>query len=259
MSCPEARRESSSAAAAPHARRLSRRGLLLGAAAASVLSLGRLGAAPIPAPAVPAPTSPDAFLAFFDKLALRSRRADGGDVPGWVRKWTGPVEVRVFGAETRRARLALVGALHVISRTTGLVFRIAPFNRGDARRRLDIHYLDHEEMVARYDGAIGNCATWGNGGRLHTGLIEISARYADCLHHELMHGLGFDNHWTGALATGALPSVLANRGTPARAKAFSVYDLAAIRLLYDPRLEPGTHRDHALPLARALVVGARLA
>jgi len=90
-------------------------------------------------------------------------------------------------------------------------------------------------------------------------VIEISQRYADCLHHELMHGLGFDNHWTGPMATEARPSVLAHRGAPARAQAFSTYDLAAIRLLYDPRLIPGTRRDRALARARALIAGAALA
>lgn len=258
MSGPDGSRGPLPVAPAAGARRLSRRGLLLGAAAATVLSLGRPGAAPIP-PAAPAQPPPDARLAFFDKLALRSRRADGGDVPGWIRKWTGPVAVRVFGVEPRRTRRALAAALHVISRETGLPFRIAPPGGGDPRRRLDIHYLDHEEMIARYGGAVGNCATWGNGGRLHTGVIEISRRYADCLHHELMHGLGFDNHWTGPLATGALPSVLAHRDTQARARVFSSHDLAAIRLLYDPRLVPGTRRDRALPLVRALIAGAALA
>lgn len=236
---------------------LSRRGLLLGAGAAAALSLrlpvrAAVGPAPARAPA-------DAWLAFFDKVALRRRREDGSDAPGWVRKWTGPVAVRVFGGVGRQAGPALADALAIVSRETGLAFRLVASARTPSGRRLDIRYLDHETMVARYGGAVGNCMTWGNGGRLHTGLIEISVRYPDCLHHELMHGLGFDNHWTGPRATAALPSVLAHRFTPARVDRFSALDRAAIRTLYDPRLAPGTPRAQALVVARALVGEAALA
>ncbi len=236
---------------------LSRRGLVLGAAAAAALSLRLPGLAA--ADPVPARVSTEDWLAFFDQVALRRRRADGSDAPGWVRKWTGPVAVRVFGAADDRRGPELAAALAAISRQTGLDFRLVSSEGPPMRRELRIRYLDHDEMMARYGGAVGNCMTWGNGGRLRAGVIEISARYPDCLHHELMHGLGFDNHWTGPRATAAMPSALAHRFTPARVSRFSVFDLAAIRTLYDPRLAPGTPRAQALAIARALAGGGALA
>ena len=69
----------------------------------------------------------------------------------------------------------------------------------------------------------------------------------------MMHAIGFDNHWTGELATPNRPSVLAMRYDPARTAAFSPWDLLAIRVLYDPRLKPGMDRRTAMALAHSII------
>ncbi|MFQ5784571.1 MAG: hypothetical protein ACE5H8_07075 [Alphaproteobacteria bacterium] len=202
--------------------------------------------------------APEEMLTFFDAVALTRRVAGGVATPGGVRRWAGPVAVHAYGAPGLRRLAGLRGLLARLSRWTGFDFDLAgnaADDGVDGGNTLNVYYLAHEEMMARYGGAVGQCATYGNGGRLHTGEIELSLRYTDCLRHELMHALGFDNHWSGPRATACMPSVLAHRYAAARAADFSPCDERAIRLLYDPRLAPGMPRETALPIAWHILEG----
>ncbi len=235
---------------------LARRPVLLGAA----LSLAALAIGPAPAASRPGPArrlDPDRSLAFFDAVALRLNNPCGPAKPRWVRKWTGPVWVRVTGNPGARRLAETRHILATLQGWTGVPFRLT--RRAVAGgNRTTIHFLDHAAMEARYGvgGPLCHCATYGNGGRLHTGIIEVSNPYASCLRHELMHGLGFDNHWTGPLAGAGMPSVLAGRGAEARSPDFSVWDEMAVRTLYDPRLIPGMPYDRALATARGILSGS---
>ena len=200
------------------------------------------------------PPSVAAMLEFFDTLALMSRNPDGPPRPGWVRKWTAPVAVRLYGRPEPRQLAEITAILSRLSAWTGLPFSLTGRHYGGANR-IDLHVRSHDEMVERHGtgGPLCETATYGFGGRLRTGTIEVSDRFIDCLPHEIMHALGFDNHWTGPRATADMPSTLALRNAPARARQFSQFDELAIRILYDRRLPPGLHRDSALPLAGPIV------
>ncbi len=234
-----------------HARRgIARRPLIVGAAAAAAAVAGAWLQAPPPVPRHRPPRN--AMLDFFDSLGLMRGTDHGPAEPGWVRKWTRPVAVRIHGEPAGPALDQLEDVLATLSRWTRLPFRAVGDDVYDDAR-IDVHFVTGGTMEERFDGPVCHCATYGNGGRLHTGVIEIAEGYTDCLRHEFMHAIGFDNHWVGPHATEDMPSVLAHRYSAARSDEFSLCDELAIRMLYDPQLAPGMPRIEALPIARDLV------
>ncbi len=238
------------------AMRVSRREWLVGAAAAAAGAI----LAPKPARALlpgGAPRQLDDVTRFFDLLALIDQEEDGAAAtPGWVRKWIRPVRVRLRGSVSARLAAELDSAMAPLSRWTGLPFRRAP-EHGPAEITIEVKSDQAQIEQFGAGGQVCTCATFGWGGRLHTGHIEISARHADCLRHELMHAIGFDNHWAGdggpRSAGGQVRTALAPRHSPHRADGFTRWDELVIRTLYDPRLEPRMPRARALPIAREIL------
>lgn len=241
--------------AAGRTRPVGRVGILLGVvalAATVVLGIPRTTSTAVPPPPVPGTAVPQPeAIAFFDKLALNRGTPGGGERAGYVRRFTVPVAIELSGNENSavRARAGRIAA--ELSELTGLEFYVGK-RRHWRHARLEIEVVDAAEMQRRYGGPVCFCRNWGNGGRLKRARIEVSSAYADCLSHEFMHAAGFDNHWTGRMATAERPSVLADRYHSARTMDFSDLDRLAIRALYDPRLRPGMSRRAALPLAAAI-------
>lgn len=198
---------------------------------------------------------PDELLAFFRAGALTRRRRNGrGTFPGWVRKWQAPVVVQMTGLAEPEYRQALAAVLDDVSTFSGVSFRLS-----DRKVRVDndvVVQVRSADSMTRWKGGRGvvcRTSTSGIGGAIQGGRVEVSDAFTDCLRHEFMHVLGFDNHWTGQMATSRLPSVLAPRWTPARAPRYSAPDETAIRLLYDSRLVPGTRREPAIAIAREIL------
>lgn len=178
----------------------------------------------------------------------------------WVRKWRSQVHILRTGAAPAGFDEALFAATLKLTRWTGLPFRVSHEGKSGATGLEDIVITvrPHQEIVRRY-GLGGNaCAatTFGWGGRLHTGHLDISDRHTDCLEHELMHALGFDAHWLGTEATRRIRTVLALRRSPDRTIEFSPWDELAIRTLYHPRLKPGMRRAVALPIALEIIAAS---
>ena len=116
-----------------------------------------------------------------------------------------------------------------------------------------VRYRRHGDMVGSSGGAVCRAATRGIDGTIHSGRVEISVLYLDCLRHELMHALGFDNHWPGPKSGVDASSSLAHRSSAERTKGYSEWDKMAIRMLYHPRLRPGTPRSAALTHAAEII------
>ena len=201
----------------------------------------------------PQPVGAEA-VRFFDKLALLRGDGRGSERPGHVRKFTRPVAIQLTGDNRAAFRDDVEKIAQQLSAWTGVSFYVAAAAKpGHGIVRVDV--LSHADMQRRYGvgGPVCFSRTWGYGGRLRHALIEVSEKFGDCLAHEFMHAVGFDNHWTGPPAMAGRPSVLALRHHPARTKDFSAWDRMAIRLLYDWRLPAGTPRNVALPIVEALV------
>ena len=221
-------------------------------AAAVTVSAFTMSHAPLTA-ILPPPVGAEA-VRFFDKLALLRGSGYGLEQPGHVRKFTRPVAIRLTGHDPAAFRGEVEKIAAQLSAWTGISFYVAAAAKpGHGVIQVDI--LTHADMQRRYGagGPVCFSRTWGYGGRLRHALIEVSEKFGDCLAHEFMHAVGFDNHWTGPPAMAGRPSVLALRHHPARTKDFSAWDRMAIRLLYDWRLPAGTPRSVALPIAEALM------
>lgn len=232
---------------------------MVGAVAAAAGAL----LAPTPARALLGPRPEnrlDAATRFFDLVALTNQEDGSRPTPGWVRKWIAPVRVRLQGVDSPRLAAELEAALVPLSRWTGLPMSLSSAI-GPADILIDIKPQASEIGQFGRGGQVCTCATYGWSGRLHTGRIEISQRHDDCLRHELMHALGFDNHWDGDALAGEsqdddpqrLRSALALRHSPYRASGFSRWDELAIRTLYHPDLRPRMPRARALPIARRIL------
>ena len=198
--------------------------------------------------------APADLLTFFDTLALQRSVGRGESRPGIVRKWTEPVAVRVRGIAAAPYQDSIRVLLAEVSALAGLDFALATPD-GATANLITLYYLSRREIGRLYPRARAVCFTQarGQGGHIHTGEVRIGADFEDCLHHEFMHALGFDNHWEGRRFGMFAPTALADRFAPERTRDFSDWDRLAIRLLYDRRLGAGLARAPALEVARTLV------
>ena len=223
---------------------LGRRDVLRGAAGlAAATAIGGL-------PGAQATPIPDhELLKFFDTLALmRATRRDSQPRPGKVRKWTRPVIVQTRGAGAAAHRDLIQATLQETSNLTGLEFKSAGGVRA-LDNLITIYFLTEEEMQRLYgpeSKSVCYTHTRGRSGELRYGRIRVREDFADCLHHEFMHALGFDNHWPGPKSGIHASSSLAHRYSAERTQGYSEWDKKAIRMLYHPRLRPGTPRSAAL-------------
>ena len=229
-------------------RLITRRSLIGGLAAwpaAAALGAGAWAGAAI---------APADLLTFFDTLALQRSVGRGESRPGIVRKWTEAVAVRVRGVAAAPYQDSIRAMLAEVSALAGLDFALATPD-GATANLITLYYLSRREIGRLYPRARAVCFTQarGQGGHIHTGEVRIGADFEDCLHHEFMHALGFDNHWEGRRFGLFAPSALADRFGHERTREFSDWDRLAIRLLYDLRLEAGLARAPALEVARRLV------
>jgi len=223
------------------------------AALGLALLLGPAEARGLP-PAAPADQAVDDAVAFIDALALTREKPNGIAEAGWVRRWRGPVAVTLEGVAVPGFSAVVARSLARVSGWTGLAFRLA--DRAETGDRIVIRVRHHGVVAASYGVSDAVCltSTYGEDGLLHRAIIDISERYLDCLDHELMHALGFNNHWNGAGARRHVASVLAPRRSPDRRSAFSAWDILAIRTLYSADMAPGLGRDDALARARAILL-----
>lgn len=203
----------------------------------------------------------DFFLGYFDTLALTADYGPFNRRPAWIRKWTGPVKVILDpGAQHLRARVEKTFAR--VSRWTGLSFRVASGYSSESAQKISagnvirIKVIENADSVRQFlaEDIVCQTETHGIGGALHTAFIILSRSYADCLKHEVMHVLGFDSHWRPSEDT-HIRSVLAMRESSLRASDYSKWDIMAIRLLYNQRMNPGLPRQEGLQLARELIAG----
>jgi len=186
---------------------------------------------------------------------MRATRRDSRPRPGKVRKWTGPVIVKTRGAGATAYRDLLHATLEETSDLTGLEFKSASGVRA-LDNLITIYFLSEQEMKRLYgpeSKSVCYTHTRGRSGELRYGRIRVREDFADCLHHEFMHALGFDNHWPGPKSGIAASSSLAHRLSAERTQGYSDWDKMAIRMLYHPRLLPGSPRNAALEDAAEII------
>jgi hypothetical protein len=223
-------------------------------AAVAALSLAVLAGAAEARGRTDAEPAVDDAVAFIDALALTREKTGGLPESGWVRRWRGPVAVTIEGVAVPGFSAVVARSLARVSEWTGLPFRLT--DGAPAGDRIVIRIRHHGVVAASYGMSDAVCltSTYGEDGTLHRATIDISERYLDCLDHELMHAIGFNNHWHGDGVRRHVASVLAPRRSPDRRSAFSAWDILAIKTLYDASMAPGTERAEALIRARAILL-----
>lgn len=235
--------------------RLWTRRRLLGATGAA-LTLG--GSVSDPAAAQTTDPARAAFLDFFDKLALQKPPYLG--VPTWVRKWAAVPQVWLDGDDIEPLRARAAGALIRLAEWSGLSLELAPEKPSTSAPAIVISMIEPGPNDGRPSPWRTACHTTSDGqnGALRRAYVRINAAFPDCLEHELLHALGLDNHWLAGPES-EIWSVLAMRDGARRARSFSPWDAAAVRLLYDPLFAPGLPREAALVTAAHIVAGWRRA
>jgi hypothetical protein len=165
------------------------------------------------------------------------------------------------GARKPRLRAAAAGAvgdvLTRLSHWTELPFDLmppgTPSEPGSGNTIL-VKLIPRPEFQRLYRtrDVVCQTETRGVGGTLQVGYMALSEGYTDCLKHEFMHALGFDSHWCPKNPS-EIHSVLALRESPARSDDYSPWDILAIRVLYDWRIQAGMNRQKSLTIAYEVI------
>ena len=204
---------------------------------------------------ISAPLTPD-FIRFFDTLALTADYGPFNNRPPWVRKWAGPVQIILDEpAESLRGEIEQIAAN--FSDWTEFPFMVMPPGTAsvpDSWNVITIQLLPRATFERTYKtrDVVCQTETHGIGGTLQTGYMVLSEGYTDCLKHEFMHALGFDSHWYPQQAS-EIKSVLAFRDSAARAYDYTPWDVMAIRVLYDWRIQAGMTRQKSLSIAHEVI------
>lgn len=208
----------------------------------------------------------EVYLSFFESIVFGSEFGGGSPT---VRKWTGPVRYKVAGRDARtsavaqRFRATMQADMAELTKFSQVKFEELAGNATgdnfiiwfsdtahmieDARKYLagDPHDVD------RITNA--NCfflSYFDARGQMLRGRVIANADLDDqeltrCLLEELTQSLGLPND-----DYNVAPSLF-NDGM--KLTSLSIVDKALIRVLYDPRLAPGTPRAQALMIARAVL------
>ena len=204
---------------------------------------------------LPARLTPE-FIHFFDTLALTADYGPFNNRPPWARKWAGPVEV-ILDGPAERLRGEVGDVLTRLSHWTELPFDLMPPgtpSEPGSGNTIMVKLIPRPEFQRLYRtrDVVCQTETRGVGGTLQVGYMVLSEGYTDCLKHEFMHALGFDSHWCPKNSS-EIHSVLALRESPARSDDYSPWDILAIRVLYDWRMQAGMSRQKSLTIAYEVI------
>ncbi len=206
--------------------------LLFGAAAASLS---------IPSDGRAASGGVEQLLKSFDQVTMGGA---GESQLGRIAKWVAPIRVKLAGPVSSTAKSVILEALKTFSELTSLDVALVDESK------------EGENILIDFGGRAGkwHCTLQprlSNGSAMRYATIYIDRTNLDlrpsgvrilrrCVRHELMHALGFLGH------THSIDSILSYRHPNFD---FTKWDELFVRTLYDPRLEVGTPRELALPVA----------
>ena len=211
----------------------------------------------------------------FERIALHHEadtKKPGGE-DNWTRnplqRWSGPLNYSLFGsavtAEDRTEvarlmnRIAGLTGLEITESETGLNFLIlitTPEERDDFSADLaqlipaTAKTFDLWRQTPRLICVAHNLFSGENGNQIVTGLVSIGSETGGilrraCLHEEIVQALGLANDHPEVR-----PSIFNDDGEFAL---LTEHDEHLLRILYDPRLEPGMTVEEAMPIVRQIV------
>ncbi len=181
------------------------------------------------------------LLKSFDQVTMGGA---GESQFGRIAKWVAPIRVKLAGPVSSSAKSVILETLKTFSELTSLDVALVDESK------------EGENILIDFGGRAGkwHCTLHprlSNGSAMRYATIYIDRTDLDlrpsgvrilrrCVRHELMHALGFLGH------THSTDSILSYRHPNFD---FTTWDELFVRTLYDPRLEVGTPRELALPVA----------
>ncbi len=217
-----------------------------------------------PAPAARPQTDNDRYAAYFDYVVFGSEFA--GRASLIVRKWTEPVRYKLGGNTAAIAKYRSVVQAHMEQLTIYSGVKFEEIGPRDPGENFIIWFsttnkmIDDGRMLAANPAEVAgrqfetaNCyflSYYLNDGKMAAGRVLANADLPDqelyhCLLEELAQSLGLPND-----DDRVAPSIF---NDSLKLMSLSLIDRVLIRLVYDPRMRPGTPRAQALVLARQIL------
>lgn len=203
----------------------------------------------------------DKLVATFDDVVFGAEY-DATPRAQVIAKWHGPLRVSVKGQPKKHQLTYLRKHLRTIIDLTGL--EMAPVDEETARENVTIAFVPANQMskvrIATVDPELIRTLAGPRScyflsfreqpDRISRSVVVVNKERTSrainhCLLEEVLQSLGLPND-----SNLIRPSVFSDLDSPAK---LSRSDEILVRALYDPRLEPGTPREQALEVVRAII------
>jgi hypothetical protein len=168
---------------------------------------------------------------------------DERGTPRLLLRWTGPVQWRLVGSESRWLRGHVRAAIGSVRAHTGVVLdEVDAAPMSNTQPYLEIQLIENgSRVIAESQGCAARQQAVGGALRRVQIWVRESQAFT-CVHHEVMHAMGIPGHPSGKTVLSYFPW---------RRDTFMDLDAMLLRIWYDPALRPG-----ATPI-EVLTVGSR--
>ena len=184
----------------------------------------------------------------FDRIAFSSEF--GGQYrKGRLIRWQGPIRVRLVGANTERFRPEVEQQLAELRQLSGLEITIGDGGSDALPAGMTIEFSNSRGGTSFDPEAPCRTLIWESGFVIKRVQIFIAPHPDElrrhCIVEELTQALGLADD------SRVIRDSIFNDASARRRLA--PWDALMVRILYDPRLEPGMHKRDAMPIVRRII------
>ena len=194
----------------------------------------------------------DVLMRQFETIAFRSEFG-GAHRRGRLIKWTGPITVRLSGANAGRYAPEVSAQLDQLARLSGLSIRLASGSGLLQEANMVIHFVSRRQAVDRGVDRDAACTTTVYDREFAITRVEITIMAhipelrRHCIAEEATQALSLSND------SDLVKSSIFNDWS--RQQTLAPWDALMVRVLYDPRLRAGMAQAAAMPLIGEIMGG----
>lgn len=194
----------------------------------------------------------DVLMRQFETIAFRSEFG-GAHRRGRLIKWTGPITVRLSGADAERYAPEVSAQLEQLARLSGLSIRLVGGSGLLQDANMVIHFVAGPQGVGRGIDRDAACTTTVYDREFAITRVEITITAhipelrRHCIAEEATQALGLSND------SKLVKSSIFNDWS--RQQTLAPWDALMVRVLYDPRLRAGMAQAAAMPLIGEIMGG----
>ena len=160
-------------------------------------------------------------------------------------RWSSDIRVTVLGIQAADYQHRVMSQLSAFTRATGIPAILAPQNEAP---NVTVTFVKSPDFLINRERVPCYAELYGDDHLITHAEVQVSIANPEqidiCLAHEFMHVFGLRYH------SGIVRSVL----SPAHEETgLTPWDELALKVLYDPRLEPGSTRDAATAIVRDIL------